>query len=180
LDPVNGYRNLWAAQKVADPRAKTLFQSGLSRRVIDAENVGFTYGSHVPGVKKGFHMDGVKKAVDHFLNAGLEVVVVGKRVAMHESLSVEINGGRCRVLLADSTDDVFVLKTAFDSGCPVVSRDNFKTHESDPRIDRNLRHWWANHGKQLQVKFAFDHSGNFIPDYDLQMPVLNPVEHNVE
>jgi hypothetical protein len=177
LDPINGYSNLWAAGQVADPHAKALLQSALSLRVLDAENLGFTYGEHVPSAKSGFHMVGVKKAVQHFLTEGLKVIVVGKRAPMQDALSGEISSGDCDVLLADNTDDVFVLRAAYDRGCPVVSRDNFKAHVNDLRIDRNLRNWWASRGKTLQVKFTFDCNGNFIPDYDLQMPVLKPVEH---
>ena len=43
LDPVDGYNNLWAAKTAS----KALVQCNLGNRVIDAENVGFSYGEDV-------------------------------------------------------------------------------------------------------------------------------------
>ena len=47
LDLHNGYCNLWAAGKVHDPNARRLVQYDLGRRVIDAENIGFSYSKEV-------------------------------------------------------------------------------------------------------------------------------------
>jgi len=83
--------------------------------------------------------------------------------------------GRCQVVIADASDDVFILKKAFEKGCPIVSRDNFREHQNDLRIDPRLRRWYADKGSKLQVKFTFDESGAFQPDYDhFIMPVLLP------
>ena len=43
LDPVNGYQNLWAANRVSDPMAKLLVQRKHGCHVVDGENVGYSF-----------------------------------------------------------------------------------------------------------------------------------------
>merc|ERR1712176_827259 len=93
---------------------------------------------------------------------------------MRDELPDELRSGRRQVLIADDSDDVFILKQAFELNCPIVSRDNFQKQKEDPRIDPNLRSWGRAVGKQLQVKFTCDHNGCFSVDYDLHMPILRP------
>lgn len=173
LDPVNSYNNAWAAKRVSDAFGKVLLTHDLARRVLDAENLGFTYGERVLRRTKTYDVAGVRKAVDHFLQAGLEVIVVGKRQSLREDLKLAVEVGNCHVLIGDSSDDVFILKQAFEHRCPIVSRDNFRSQQSDLRIDSELRRWYSSQGAALQVKFTFDRHGEFLPDHDLRLqPVL--------
>merc|ERR1712048_878917 len=174
LDPSNKYNNLWAAKLIKDPLGQKLFTHSIGRRVLDAENLGFTYGERVLQQRR-FDITGVKKAVAYFLQEGMdEVIVVGKRKSMRDELRSEVESGRCEVIIADDSDDVFVLKKAFELSCPIVSRDNYRTQKEDLRIDPDLRRWCREVGEQLQVKFTFDQSGSFAVDYDHHMPVLRP------
>jgi len=174
LDP-NAYNNTWAAEKIADEHGKVLFTHNISKRILDAENLGYTYGQRVHQKDKHFDVIGVKKAVEYFLKDGVHVVVVGKRPSMCKDFESEIASGLCEVLIADDSDDVFILKKAFESRCPIVSRDYFRKQQVDLRIDPALRRWCTDVGSKMQVKFAFDKQGTFIPDYDHQMPVLRPL-----
>lgn len=174
LDPMNAYNNAWAAQQVPDAVGKILLTHDLGRRILDGENLGFTYGSQVLRKERHYDVEGVRKAVDYFLRKGLDVTVVGKRASLHRDLAPQVQSGHCHVVLGDSSDDVFILKQAFTQRCPVVSRDNFRAHLSDLRIDPGLRRWYGDAGAQLQVKFAFDPRGEFVPDYDHQVPLLRP------
>jgi hypothetical protein len=79
-DPCNGYRNLWAANQVDDLMMKSLVQCDIGRRVMDGENVGLSYAREVDK-KRGYNVEGVRKAVKYFLRQGLHVVVVAKREA---------------------------------------------------------------------------------------------------
>lgn len=174
LDPVNAYNNAWAANQVPDTLGKILLTHDLARRVLDGENLGFTYGFQALQRERHYDVEGVRKAVRYFLRKGLEVTVVGRRQSLLKDLEPEVRAGRCHVLLADSSDDVFILRQAFRQRCPVVSRDNFRQHLCDLRIDPEIRRWYSAQGAQLQVKFTFDQRGEFVPDYDHRVPVLRP------
>lgn len=171
LDPAN-YNNMWAASKTKDEIAKLMFTHDLSWRILDAENIGFTYGQRVLGKEKHFHIEGVRKAVAHFVQDGLSVIVIGQRQSLQRDLAAEVQTGRCHVIVADSTDDVIILKKAFEKRCPVVSRDLFRNQLDDCRIDASLRSWYREKGASLQVKYTFGENGAFEPDYALHMPRL--------
>jgi len=173
LDPAN-YYNLWAASKTKDENAKRMFTHDLGWRILDAENLGFTYGQRALGHEKHFAVAGVRKAVAHFLRQGLSVIVIGQRQSLQRDLAAEVETGRCHVIVADNTDDVIILKKAFQKRCPVVSRDLFRTQLSDIRIDSTLRRWYEEQGANLQVNYTFGEDGNFEPDYALDMPILQP------
>jgi len=173
LDPVNAYNNLWAASKIKDEIGQILLTHDLAWRILDAENLGFTYGQRVRKKDK-FFVEGVKRAVAHYLRDGCNVIVVGQRQTLPQDLAAEAKTGRCQVLVADNTDDVIILKKAFEKRCPVVSRDLFRKQMADLRIDPELRKWYSKEGAKLQVKFTFDEEGKFQPDHALPMPVLRP------
>lgn len=173
LDPAN-YNNLWAASKTKDENAKTMFTHDLGWRILDAENIGFTYGQRVLGREKHFAIAGVRKAVAHFLEERLSVIVIGQRQSLQQELAAEVHAGRCHVIVADNTDDVIILKKAFEKRCPVVSRDLFRKQLSDPRIDATLRRWYKEQGAHLQVNYTFGEHGEFLPLYALDMPILKP------
>ena len=61
-----------------DPNARRLVQYDLGRRVIDAENIGFSYGKEVLNTI-GYSFIGVRKAVEYFRKNKIWVVVVCKR-----------------------------------------------------------------------------------------------------
>jgi len=171
LDPAN-YNNMWAASKTKDEIAKLLFTHDLGWRILDAENLGFTYGQRVLGREKHFNIEGVRKAVAHFVRDGLSIIVIGQRQSLQQDLAAEVQTGRCHVIVADSTDDVIILKKAFEKRCPVVSRDLFRKQLADLRIDASLRSWYREKGSSLQVKYTFGETGAFEPDYALHMPIL--------
>mmetsp|Transcript_110408 Transcript_110408/g.285436 ORF Transcript_110408/g.285436 Transcript_110408/m.285436 type:complete len:685 (+) Transcript_110408:93-2147(+) len=168
LDPENGYCNLWAASKLADPNAKRLVQYDLGRRVIDAENVGYSYGREVQGCKD-YSFEGVRRAILYFRNRGLAVVVVSKR----DLEELRCLGEGVEVVAAERTDDVMVLKTARGLNCPFVSRDGYRNWMDDKRLSRELRTWLLDAAK-IQVRFSWGPGGEFIPDFDLETPVLRP------
>ena len=53
---------------------------------------------------------------------GVHVVVVGKRPFMCKAFESEIAFGLCEILIADDSDDVIILKKAFERRCSIVSR----------------------------------------------------------
>ena len=53
---------------------------------------------------------------------GVHVVVVEKRPIICKAFESEIASGLCEISIADDSDDVFILKKAFESRCPIVSR----------------------------------------------------------
>eukprot|EP00931_Biecheleriopsis_adriatica_P105424 TRINITY_DN79991_c0_g1_i1.p1 TRINITY_DN79991_c0_g1~~TRINITY_DN79991_c0_g1_i1.p1 ORF type:complete len:541 (+),score=119.84 TRINITY_DN79991_c0_g1_i1:125-1747(+) len=168
------YNNAWAADKIQNPMGKILLTHDLGRRVLDAENIGFTYGHRVLGKDKHFAVEGVKKAVAYYLEDGCNVVVVGQRSNLQDDLRTEVETGYCDIVIADNVDDVIILKKAFELRCPVVSRDKYRAQLDDLRICRKLRQWYAAAGSTLQVNYTFDANGNFMPNNDLPMPVLRP------
>lgn len=168
LDPQNEYNNLWAAGHVKDPNGKLLVQYNLCCRVIDAENVGFSFGAEVRQKEKFYDVEGVWRAVAHFKNRGIEVVVVTKR---RETQSLSCDG--VHVVMAERTDDLVVLKQARSRNCPIVSRDGFAKWKTDLRVSAELREWLY-HSADLQVRFSWGSSGEFVPDFDLPRPVLRP------
>lgn len=162
LDP-SVYANLWAARNVRDPSAKNLLQYNLSCRVLDAENIGHSYGREVLG-KRQYCAEGVIKAVEHFRKENLEVIVVTKRQ------DVPHFGEGVEVVIADS-DDVIVARQAQRRNCPIVSRDNYREHKKDCRLSQDLRKW-LERSSCVQIKFSWGTRGEFVPDYDLPCPVV--------
>ena len=45
LDPVNGYQDIWAANRVSDPMGKLLVQRNHGCHVVDGGNVGYSFFS---------------------------------------------------------------------------------------------------------------------------------------
>mmetsp|Transcript_91851 Transcript_91851/g.163489 ORF Transcript_91851/g.163489 Transcript_91851/m.163489 type:complete len:555 (-) Transcript_91851:275-1939(-) len=179
LDPLNSYNNAWAASKIEDENGKILLTHDLSWRILDAENLGFTFGKRVLKKENHYSVEGVKRAVAYCLRDGCNVIVVGQREALHRDLAAEVQGGRCQVLVADNTDDVIILKKAFEKRCPVVSRDLFRKQLGDLRIDKELQQWYKHAGSKLQVNYTFDEDGIFLPNHALPMPVLRPSRRRV-
>lgn len=166
LDPNNGYRNMWAATLVQDPHAKQLLGCDLGCRVLDAENVGHSYGREVLGKQRQYALEGVQKAVAHFRSQRLLVVVVSQR-----PLSCNFGEG-VEVVIADK-DDVIVAKQAHSRNCPIVSRDNFRHWKKDLRLSSELR-TWLQETANLQIRFSWSARGEFVPDFDLPCPVVRP------
>lgn len=168
LDPNNGYRNMWAATKVQDPHAKQLLSCDLGCRVLDAENVGHSYGREVLGKQRHYAPEGVQKAVAHFRSQNLLVVVVSSR---QSTWNCNFGEG-VEVVIAD-TDDVIVAKQAHSRNCPIVSRDNYKDWKKDLRLSSELR-TWLQETANLQVRFSWSARGEFVTDFDLPCPVIRP------
>lgn len=168
LDPA-GYCNLWAGSKVQDPNARRLVESNLGWRVIDAENVGYSHGKEVLRLDRTYSGEGVRLAVGYFRTRQCQVIVVTKR---EETRSLEAEG--VHIVMAERTDDVQVLKQAYNRNCPVVSRDGYADWKKDRRLDSRLREWLHESAQQLQVRFSWGAHGEFEPDFDLPTPVLQP------
>lgn len=171
LDPRNNYTNLWVAGKISDPTARQLVQCNLACRVIDGENVGFSYGEEV--LMKGskhYDVEGVRRAVKYFQAQSLELVVVTKRASLQREL---LCGDGVSIIKAEETDDVMLLNQAFERNCPVVSRDGFKKEREDLRISQEVRQWLSD-SSRLQVRWTWDPKGNFSPDFPLPRPVVEP------
>lgn len=167
LDPQNQYNNLWAASQVKDPNGKLLVQYNLGCRVIDAENIGYSFGKEVRGKTKFYDVEGLKRAVAHFQSKGIDVVIVTKRQGTAQDLS----GPGIQVVVADRTDDLMVLKQAQSRNCPIVSRDGFAEWKTDMRVSTDLRQWLSE-ASDLQVRFSWGTGGDFVPDFDLPRPVV--------
>jgi len=169
LDPQNQYNNLWGASQIQDPNGKLLVQYNLSCRVIDAENVGFSFGNEVLGRPQFYDAEGVKRAVSHFLKRGIDVIIVSKRREMGQC----VFGDGVQVVLAERTDDLMVLKQAQARNCPIVSRDGFAKWKNDLRVSQDLRQWLSE-ATDLQVRFSWGTGGEFVPDFDLPRPIVRP------
>ena len=52
----------------------------------------------------------------------MHVVVVEKRPIICKAFGSEIASGLCDILIADDSDDDFILKKASESRCPIVSQ----------------------------------------------------------
>jgi len=169
LDPINDYRNDWAASRICagNDLSRVLLEFNLGCRVIDAENVGKRYAEEVSKMQC-WDIEGVRKALHFFTSKGIRVVAVSRR---RELKSLESEG--VSVVVADSTDDIMILKQAKTLNCPVVSRDAFKKWMSDPRISPDLQRWFRK-ASCLQVRFSWGANGEFQTDYDLPIPVLMP------
>jgi len=161
------YNNLWLADQISDPNGKLLVQYNLCCRVIDAENLGFSYGSDVLGKRHCYDVEGVNRAVAHFQKQGVEVVVVGKRQDLGHF------GDDVTVVRAERTDDLMVLKQAHSRNCPIVSRDGFAAWKTDLRVDKELRQWLSD-SADLQVRFSWGAGGHFVTDFDLPRPCVQP------
>lgn len=166
LDPQH-HNNLWAARQVKDPNAKLLVQYNLCCRVIDAENVGYSFGIEVRGKPKFYDVEGVRRAVAHFQSKGIDVVIVTKRQDTAQCLP----GDGVQVVIAERTDDLVVLKQAQSRNCPIVSRDAFAKWRKDLRVSTGLRRWLCE-SSSLQVRFSWGTGGEFVPDFDLPRPVV--------
>jgi hypothetical protein len=166
LDPRNAYDNKWMATKAPDRRTALLIRFNLSCRVIDGENVGFSYGKDFLKKDRFSSEEGVYKAVEHFSRQAMDVILVTRRDKWSRPF-----GENVHVVKAESTDDIMVLKQAWERNCPVVSRDSYATWLSDKRIDRDLRSWAAD-ATDLQIRFSWGQRGDFIADFDLPRPVL--------
>lgn len=173
LDP-RCYNNLWSAGKVKGPMAKTLVQRNLALRVLDAENIGFSYGdfNNTAGQARRYDINGVKKAVHHFKLEGIDVVVVTKRRETKEELQ-QCFTKDLQVVLGYQTDDVFILKEAERHNCPIVSNDNFRDWREDLRLGKELREFMDDI-KAIQVRFSWNGKGDFEPDFELPKPPVKP------
>eukprot|EP00931_Biecheleriopsis_adriatica_P095050 TRINITY_DN68688_c0_g1_i1.p1 TRINITY_DN68688_c0_g1~~TRINITY_DN68688_c0_g1_i1.p1 ORF type:complete len:488 (-),score=98.18 TRINITY_DN68688_c0_g1_i1:68-1531(-) len=153
------YRNTWASTQTDHPIKKLLVECNLGCRVLDAENVGYSYGADVLN-KPGFYdSEGVLRCVRYFLKRAIECVVVTKRTELIDELR-SLEG--VEVIKAERTDDIMVLKQAMVKNCPIVSRDGYAEWRNDIRLARELREWF-NKYSELQVRFSWVH-GKFEPD----------------
>lgn len=140
----------------------------LGCRVIDAEDVGFSYGTEVLGQNR-HEMEGVRRAVSYFRDQGLRVVVVSKRAEMNE---IKVHG-EVDVLIAEQTE-IMAVHHAQALNCPVVvSGDGFEEWNKDPRLSRQLRRC-LEQTPSLLVRFSWGAQGSFLPDLDLPTVVLGP------
>lgn len=174
LDPAH-HNNLWAAKQIRDPNGKLLVQYNLWCRVIDGENLGFSFGREVRGQPKFFDVDGIKRAVEHFQQKGIEVIVVSKR----QDIAQCAFGDNVQVVIAERTDDLMVLKQARSRNCPIVSRDGFAKWKTDLRVDQELRHWLSE-SADIQVRFSWGAGGEFVPDFDLPRPMVRSSHHRLD
>merc|ERR1711937_447473 len=105
-------------------------QCNVGYRVIDAENVGFSYGREVLGREKHWELKGVGLAIEYFLQRQIRVRVVTPRLRARG----ELEAAGAEVIVAENiggTDDVQVLKQARELNCPWVSRDRVRDWEHD-------------------------------------------------
>lgn len=168
LDPANGYCNLWAASRVP-AHLKDLVQCAWGWRVLHAEDLGSSFAARFSGVQS-YDLEGVCRAVAYYLQRGTQVVIVAKRDA--DALR-EVFGCNVTVVLAEVTDDVMLLKHAYLKNCPVVSCDDFRAWESDPRLFPRLREWTRSTARGIQVHFRWSDDGEFEPYRDvLSSPVV--------
>lgn len=164
------YCNLWAASRVNDPAAGLVLQCNRGMRVIDAENVGFSYGEAFLH-KQVWQREGVRRAVQHFLQEGLHVILVTPRRHLKDMAEEGVD-----IIIAEnsnSTDDVQVLKQAHAHNCPWVSRDGANDWKKDWRLSSELRQWVQTYSF-LQVRWSWGPRGDFIPDFDFSIPALRP------
>lgn len=186
------YSNKWAADRVTDVNGKMLFTMNVGWRVLDAENIGYSYGQDVLRLQKPdscgqlrwqYDVEGVRRAVEYFLKEGCCVIVVTTRddteSAMARFFPTKVGQSVQVVKGSGKTDDITVWNQAFERNCPVVSKDNYKQHGDDLRIKKELRAWWAEEGSRCQVRFYWDR-GSFKVDYDHQLPVLRPRDADSE
>lgn len=166
LDPLNHYNNLWGAKQIQHAVGKLLVQYNTSCRVLDGENIGFSYGIDFLKKPDFYDEEGVKRAVKHFSALGVECIIVTKRRG-HSF------GDGQQVVIAERTDDLMVLKTAHQRNAPVVSRDGFRQWKNDLRVSKELRKW-ASESERLQVRYSWSTGGEFMPDFELERPTLRP------
>lgn len=166
-DPSN-YKNLWMAQRATNDYAKLAYSHDLDSRVLDAENIGFTYSQRVLR-KKGFDLAGVKLAVDYYRRRGTKLLVIGQRDSLNDLKDPDAG---IDVIVADKIDDAMILKKGHEKMCPIVSRDEFRREQEDQRLDADVRHWHKEQGSKLQERYTFDERGNFCPSFNLERPIL--------
>ncbi|CAE7779456.1 unnamed protein product [Symbiodinium sp. CCMP2592] len=166
-DPSN-YKNLWMALRATNDYTKLAYSHDLDSRVLDAENIGFTYSQRVLG-KKGFDLAGVKLAVDYYRRKGIKLLVIGQRDSLNDLKDPDAG---IDVIVADKIDDAMILKKGHEKMCPIVSRDEFRREQEDQRLDADVRHWHKEQGRKLQERYTFDERGNFCPSFNLERPIL--------
>lgn len=153
---------------VQDDMHSLLERSDLCCRVLDGENIGYSYGREVLRQQRPYYdVEGVRRVVQHYREENIKVIVVTKRDETKQS----IHGDGVEVVESDRTDDLIVLKLAKQRNCPVVSRDGYEQWRTDPRVSAELRQWHNEAGARLQVRFSWGTNGEFMPDFDLPQPV---------
>ena len=113
-----------------------------------------------------YDSEGIIRAVEHFRQQGIRVLVVSRRSETKSLLPPDIP-----VIVAPPTDDVMILKQSFKWNCPIVSGDAYRKWRDDPRLETELKRWLEQIAV-LQVRWAWDENGSFQPDFDLPRPVL--------
>eukprot|EP00439_Symbiodinium_sp_Y106_P050323 s1445_g6.t1 len=131
--------------------AKLAYSHDLDSRVLDAENIGFTYSQRVLR-KKGFDLAGVKLAVDYYRRRGTKLLVIGQRDSLNDLKDPDAG---IDVIVADKIDDAMILKKGHEKMCPIVSRDEFRREQEDQRLDADVRHWHKEQGSKLQDRLQF-------------------------
>ena len=121
LDPRNAYNNLWAADKVRDPLDKIQVSCNSSCRILDGENIGYSFGQEVLGKPNMWDCEGLRRAARFFQCQGIHVIIVSKRRNAKENLPTD----GVDVVIAERTDDVMLLKQAYQRNCPIVSQGSF-------------------------------------------------------
>ena len=97
-----------------------LFRYSTGCRDIDAENVGCSFGREVGGDRKLYDVEGVRRAIEHYREKDILVIVVGKRSETQQGIPIDT-----KFIIAERTDDVIVLKESQRWNCPIVSRDSY-------------------------------------------------------
>ena len=140
----------------------------LGCRILDGENIGFSFGEWKAGRSSGstYDSEGIIRAVEHFRQQGIRVLVVSRRPETKSLLPPDIP-----VIVAPPTDDVMILKQSFKWHCLIVSGDAYREWRDDPRLETELKRWLEQIAV-LQVRWAWDENGSFLPDFDLPRPVL--------
>merc|ERR1711920_1073393 len=118
LDP-HHWVNDWAARKMQDPTTQQLIRCNTGCRVIDAENVGYAFGREVVG-NRLYYVEGVRRAIYHYREKGILVIVVSKRSETQQSIPIDV-----KFVKAERTDDIIILKESQRWNCPIVSRDSY-------------------------------------------------------
>eukprot|EP00928_Gymnodinium_smaydae_P029742 TRINITY_DN22312_c0_g2_i1.p1 TRINITY_DN22312_c0_g2~~TRINITY_DN22312_c0_g2_i1.p1 ORF type:complete len:575 (-),score=59.80 TRINITY_DN22312_c0_g2_i1:390-2114(-) len=157
------------ADKVQNPVHRALLKINHDIRVLDGENIGFSYGAIVKKREKQFDVNGLKKAIAFFLSKSKHVIVVTRR----EWMAKEKWPAGVEVVIAQRQDDPIVLKESYARQAAIVSLDNYAKELEDIRIGSEVREWYRSVAKHVQVGWSWS-QGEFEPDYDLCRPPLQP------